>query len=393
MMDVDALLKSPVGEVVRIMVPEPGSTEATVPYWAFVPSPLDHSPTLSLPALNMSTRAAMAVGRLDQAVAHLSNPALLLRPMIRREATSTSALEGTYAEFDEVLEADFLEDRHLSREQREIQNFVRATEVAVEQIKTRPVSRQLIGELQAIIVRGTPGETYDSGDLRQRQVYIGSKNRPVQEARFVPSPPGDLLVDGFSDWEKWINAENDVPIIVKMALGHYQFEVLHPYADGNGRLGRLIAILELIEDRSLANATLNLSPWFEARKQDYMDGLLRVTHTGDFSTWVHFFSEAVLAQAQDAIEIISSLLAFKDETVARLRIAGLRGSALEIAENLIGYPIIDVTTARDMTGRTFEAANQAIARLVERGVLREITGRPMNRLFACDAVLRILNRR
>jgi Fic family protein len=391
--DIAALRHSPVGDLVAITVPEPGSAEATVPYWSFVPSALPSVPQLGMPALDVSTRAAMAVARLDQAVAQLPNPDLLLRPIIRREATATSALEGTYAEFDEVLEADFLEDRYLSGEQREIHNVVRATEVAVEAVKTRPISRRLIGELQSIIVRGTPGETYDAGDLRKRQVYIGPKNRPVQEARFVPCPPGDALVNGFSEWEKWINAENHVPVVVKMALGHYQFETLHPYADGNGRLGRLISILQLIEDRALASPSLNLSPWFEARRDAYVNGLLRATQTGDFNTWIEFFAEGVLAQAKDGVEVIQALLAFRDTTLEQLRAAGLRGSALQIAENLIGYPVIDVATARGMTNRTFEAANQAISRLVEHGVLREVTGRRANRLFVCTPVLAIVNRR
>jgi Fic family protein len=374
------------------MVPELGATEATVPYWAYVPNPLSSQPILSLATMNIATKAAMAVARLDQAIAHLPRPDLLLRPIIRREATSTSALEGTYAEFGEVLEADFLDDRQMSSEQREIHNFVRATEVAIEKIKTLPIGRRLIGELQQIIVRGTDGDTYDAGDLRKRQVYIGPKNRPVQQARFVPTPPGPGLEDGFSEWEKWINAENEVPIVVKMALGHYQFETLHPYADGNGRLGRMIGLLQLMEDGSLATPSLNLSPWFEARKEEYTDGLLRVTHTGKFDPWTQFYASAVLAQAQDGVKTIEALVAFKDETISKLRNAQIRGIALEIAENLIGYPIIDVATARAMTGKTFESANNAIARLVTQGVLREITGRPMNRLFVCSPVLAIINR-
>jgi Fic family protein len=392
MVDVDALKASPIGRAVNILGPEPGGTEATIPYWAYVPDPLPPTPSLELSTLAVATDAAMAIARLDQALAQLPNPSLLLRPIIRREATSTSALEGTYAEFGEVLEADFLDPRQLSGEQREIQNFVRAVDHAVDQLRARPISRKLIGELQQIIVRGTPGETYDAGDLRQRQVYIGPKNRPVQEARFVPCPNGDALVEGFSDWEKWINDCEKVPLVVRLALGHYQFETLHPYADGNGRLGRLIAIMQLLEAKALSSPALNLSPWFEVRRQEYMDGLLRVSHTGDFDSWVRFFSAAVEAQAKDGVQVINELIAFKDATLVRLRKAGLRGSGLQIAENLIGYPVIDVSTARAMTGKTFEAANQAVARLVELGVLREITGRRMNRLFVCRPVFNIVNR-
>lgn len=391
-MNIEKLRASPVGSLHGILVPAPGQTELTQRHWAYIPAPLPAVPSLSLRALNMAATAAMAVARLDQAVSHLPNPALLVRPILRREATSTSALEGTYATFNEVLEADFLDDRQMTYEQREITNFVRATERAVNELVARPISRNLIGDLQAMIVRGTSGDSYDAGDLRQRQVFIGAKSLPVTEARFVPCPPGDALVEGFSDWEKWVNGENDVPIVAKMALAHYQFETLHPYADGNGRLGRLIAILQLMECGALRAPVLNISPWFEVRRDEYMDGLFAVSETGDFDRWVEFFSKGILEQAEDAVRVIDDLLALKEKVVGDLRQKGVRGLALEIAQSLIGYPIIDVATARDMTGKSFMAANQAVARLVAEGVLREATGRKVNRLFVCNPVLKIVSR-
>jgi Fic family protein len=388
--DIDALKDSPIGRLVPIQVPELGSTEATIPYWAYVPNPLGLEFDLSMSTLNLATKAGMAIARLDQAVAHLPNPGLLVRPILRKEAASTSALEGTFAEFDDVLESDFLEDRLLTTEQREIQNVVRATELAMERIKELPIARRLIGELQSVIVMGTTDETYDSGDLRQRQVYIGPKNRPVQDARFIPPPNGALLDEGFDEWEKWINAKNDIPIVIKMALGHYQFETLHPYANGNGRLGRLIGLLQLVEDGSLAYPMLNLSAWFEARRDEYVDGLLRVTRTGDFDTWIRFYAEGVLHQAEKGVSTIDALERFKEQTLSHLRAAKVRGSAITIAASLIGYPIMNVAIARSITGLTFEAANQAIARLVEMGLLEETTGRRVNRLFVCKSVLAIV---
>jgi Fic family protein len=355
-----------------------------------VPNPLALELNFEMSTMNIAAKAAMAIARLDQAVAHLPNPTLLLRPIIRREASSTSALEGTFAEFDAVLEADFLEDRQLTTEQREIQNVVRATELAMERIKELPIGRRLVGELQSVIVRGTADDSYDAGDLRKRQVYIGPKNRPVQEARFIPPPNGDLLEDGFSHWEKWINAESDIPIVIKMALGHYQFETLHPFANGNGRLGRLIGLLQLIEDGTLSYPIMNLSAWLEARRTEYVDGLLTVTRTGDFDTWIRFYASGVLAQAQIGISTINALEKFKEETLARLRAARVRGAAIVIAESLIGYPLMNVSVARTMTGLTFETANNAISKLVEMDVLEEITGRPVNRLFACEPVMSIV---
>jgi Fic family protein len=177
--------------------------------------------------------------------------------------------------------------------------------------------------------------------------------------------------------------------VAKVALAHYQFEALHPYNDGNGRIGRLLAILQLIQDGVVRLPVLNIAPWLEPRRDQYIQSLLDVTLTGDFSPWVEFFSEAVRVQADEGIVTIRELLGVRDEMVKLLRDGGLRGSGLHIAENLIGYPVIDVPTAREMIGKSFEAANQAVLRLVEFGLLREITGRKMNRLFACDRVLRI----
>lgn len=392
-MELDRLGASPIGQLVPIAVPVEGSMEASGKYWAYVPSSLPAVPVVGMAAIDAATKAAMAVARLDQAVSQLPTPDLLIRPIIRREAASTSALEGTYAEFDDILEADFLDDRQMSREQREISNVVRATEVAVKLITTRPISRKLIGELQEIIVRGTDGETYDAGDLRNRQVYIGPKNRPVEEARFVPCPPGDILADGFSNWEKWINAQNNVPVVVKMALGHYQFETLHPYADGNGRLGRLILNLQLFEEQALRWPVLDISSWLEVRRAEYMDGLLNTTCSGDFNPWIEFFSTGVREQAEKGIRNIETLLGFRDELVASVRRRNLRGGALVLAEKMIGYPVMDVRTAQHLTETTFQAANTAISRLVDLGVLRELTGRRVNRLFSCAPVLELLGMR
>lgn len=391
-MDLVSFERSPVGKLVPIVIPSPRPDGNPTRYQAFVPTPLPAEPALSMRSVEVATRAAMAVARLDQAMEQLPNPQLLLRPSIRREAVSTSALEGTYAPFGEVLEADFLEDNQLSAPVREIQNFVRATAEAHRLLKERPISRNVLSRLQQIIVAGTPGDTYEAGDLRQRQVYIGSRGRDISQARFVPTPPGQLLEEGFSDWEKWVNSAEAIPIVVRMALAHYQFETLHPYNDGNGRLGRLIALLQLVEAGVLKTPALNISPWLEAHREDYLDGLLQVSKSGDFSPWVQFFSQAVLEQAEDGVRTIAELIEFRDSTIQQLRKQGIRGVVLQIVENLPGYPVIDVPTARNLTGKTFQAANLAIARLVEAGVLEEITGRKMNRLFVCARLMHIINR-
>ncbi|PZG10632.1 Fic family protein [Micromonospora craterilacus] len=386
-MDLEALRASPLGRLVPISGTDPRVGNWT--YFAFEPAPLPVEPELTLRAVNAASKAAMAVVRLDEALFQLPNPGLLVRPFVRREAVSTSALEGTYAAFDEVLEAEFIEDRHMSADQREAYNYVRATDTAIRLLEKYPLSRTVVGQLQKCIVQGTSGDTYDAGDLRQRLVKIGAPGQPIEESRYVPPPNGQILEEGFSNWEKWINGDSEIPIVAKVAIAHYQFESLHPYNDGNGRVGRLLAILQLIQEGVLRHPILNIAPWFEARRDQYISGLFEVTLTGDFNPWVELFSEAVRSQAEDGILTIRELLNQRDLMVSELREAGFRGSGLHIAENLIGYPIIDVPTVRDMIGRSFEAANQAVARLVDFGLLREITGKKMNRLFVCDRVLRI----
>lgn len=381
-MDVEAVRQSPIGELVPIRGTDP-RTMTPWEYWAYLPSALPQLPHLTPRAISLSAKAGAAVARLDEAVARLPRPEILVRPIIRKEARSTSALEGTYATFEEVLEADFLEDQQMSSEQREVRNFVEATEAAVISIQDCRITRSFLGELQRMIVKGTPGDTPDAGDIRPYQVAIGPKDKPIDEARFVPCPPGDQLEAGVKDWESWIAADSDLLIIAKVAIAHYQFETLHPYGDGNGRLGRLISILQLMKEGELRWAVLNIAPWFEANRDLYQEGLLQLTLTGDFSTWVELFAHAVELQAREGLQKIQELLTLRDQMVATLRAGGLRGSAIEIAEILIGYPVIDVRTASRLINKTFEASNVAIAKLVEHGILQEITGRSQNRLFGC----------
>jgi Fic family protein len=390
MVDVEALRDSPIGKLVPISGTDPRSMKDWE-YWAYLPDQLPTLPHLQPRALALSAKAGSAVARLDEAVAQLPRPEILVRPVIRKEAKSTSALEGTYASFEDVLEADFLDDRQMSSEQREIRNYVEATELACAEIASREITRSFLGQLQQTIVKRTPGDTPDAGDIRPYQVAIGAKNRPIEEARFVPCPPGDQLEAGVDAWEKWVAAYSDLPIIAKVAIAHYQFETLHPYSDGNGRLGRLVSLLQLMHAGELRWPVLNIAPWFETYRDRYQDGLMQVTLSGDFSPWVELFANAVDVQAREGLAKIQDLLALRDQMVGELRGRNLRGSTIEIAEILIGYPVIDVRTASILIHKTFEATNVAIAKLVDHGILEEITGRSQNRLFASYRVAKLIS--
>jgi Fic family protein len=360
-------------------------------HFAFVPAPLPATVPLHPLTIKLMAEAERAVGRLDAAASRLPNPTLLVRPALYREAVSTSALEGTYAPFLDVLEADYIEERERSAEVREVLNYVEAAERGFVLIRELPICLRLIAELQATIVKGTRGDSWDAGRLRSGQVYLGERRLGIEHSRFVP-PPHDTLEAGASEWEKWINAEDDTALLVKAGLGHYQFETLHPFSDGNGRLGRLIVTLQLVQAGALKYPLLNLSSWFEPRKDQYMDLLLAVSQTGKYDSWLQFFLTAVAAQANDAVTRIDDLMQARSDFLDLLRADRAKGVVLEIVEDLIGYPIITPTQAAHLHQVTYPPAARAIERLERLGVLKEITGRSYGRVFACERVMRIIDR-
>lgn len=394
-MDIEAFRTSPAGELVRISGHD-ASLDRDYDHFAFIPRPLPSSVALRSRTFKMVSEADRAIGRLDAAAGRLPNPHLLVRPSLYNEAVSTSALEGTYAPLDAVLEADYVEERQRTAEVREVLNYVQAAMRGIQLIAAKPICLTMLAELQEILVRGTRGDGYDAGQLRRRQVFIGQQHSGIQESRFVPPPPGDALIEGVSDWEKWLHLDedqDDMPLLVKVALAHYQFETLHPFSDGNGRLGRLIVVLQLMESEELQHPVLNLSPWLEPRKDEYKDMLLNVSLTGEYDRWVRFFAEGVKFQAEAAIKQIDRLVEYRNSMLETLRGQRVKGVILEIAEDLIGYPMITPTQAASMHHVTYPPANEALKKLEGYGFVREVTGKSYGRVYAAPQVIDILNAR
>lgn len=389
-MDLEALKKSPIGRVVPISGQD--AHRGRFSYFAYVPAPPPDSVLLSEATFGIVADAAMALGRLDMSADKVPNPMLLVRPALRKEAVSTSALEGTYAPLTEVLEGEVAGREVVSAEAREIINYVEAAELALELLDQRPISVNMLAQLQEVLVAGTRGDAYDAGQLRQRLVLIGPEGTPIDRARFVPPPP-EQIADGMAAWERWIHAESP-HLLVRVAVGHYQFEALHPFSDGNGRLGRLLVVLQLIEAGALKYPLLNIAEWLEPRRQEYQERLLQLSIDGDFDSWVSFFCTAIREQAQASIERVEHLLALRESLLGRVLAAGSRGgTAYRIAEELIGFPIMDVPWVVKRHEVTYQSARDALERLLAVGVMREIrrSGRT-RRLFVCDEVLAELDR-
>jgi cell filamentation protein, protein adenylyltransferase len=386
---VDRFQASPIGRLVPISGHD-GRLGRDFNHFAFVPEPLPTRIALSQATYSLLSEADRALGGLEAKTGLLPNPQLLVRPALTKEAVATSALEGTYAPLEDVLEAEYV--KSAVSEVREVRNYIAAATRGLEIIPKKPICVSVLSELQKILVRGTRGDSYDAGQLRTRQVCIGDEGLPIEDSRFVPPPPGDELIRGMDDWEKWINDDFEMPVLVKAALAHYQFETLHPFSDGNGRLGRLVITLQLMQERVLSFPILNLSIWLEPRRSQYMDHLLNVSATGGLDRWVAFFAEAVKARARAGSETISLLLSVKEELVNQVQSYGYRGSAVTLAGDLIGYPVLDVRQAQRMLGISYQAANSAVGKLEELGILREVSGGNYGRVFRCQRVFDVIAR-
>jgi Fic family protein len=391
-MDAERLLEGRMGRLVPIVGPDP-ATHEMVEGQALLPDPLPGSLTLSTRTWTTVNAATAALARLDGAARLVPKPSLLRRPALRREAQSTSALEGTYAPFADVLAANPDDREHMSAELREVLNFEAMAELAFSWPEDRPLTIGMLGELQRTLVRGTAGELSDAGGLRDRIVVIGAPGCRLEEARFIPPPPGDQLRAGLEDLLAWMEDPPALPTVVQSAMAHYQFECLHPYSDGNGRIGRLLVIVHLLRGALIREPLLVVSPWFEQRRDRYQDALLELSCTGDWDAWIAFFAQGVAASAkesQDKIERLAALQRSLRETVQR---AGKRGAAERLAGDLVGLPFVSRPEVARRYGLTGPGATNAIHTLEELGLLEAAPFRTFRRaqVYRAPAVLEILS--
>ena len=384
-MDADRFRGSPVGDVIPISFTDPRTGEVTN-HFAFNPKPLPAEPLISTRTHKALSEAERELGRLDAQVQALPNPRLLVRPALNREAMSTSALEGTYAPIEEVLAAEHIDDKRKSAEVREILNYTNAALHGFRVIETKPICFSVAADLQKRLVKDTRGDSFDAGQMRQRVVAIGDHGGTIQKARFVPVPHGDLLREGIDAWEKWVNAEDDVPFVARLALSHYQFETLHPFSDGNGRIGRLLIALQLVDAEVLHSPVLNLSTWLEPRRQPYIDHLLQVSEDGNYDRWIEFFALGIKEQAKASARRVARLVNVQAALVDQVLRDGRKGVIVELTRDLIGSPMLSVKDVMNAYGITQPSARQVVLNLVDLGILREITGATWGRLYQCRPV-------
>lgn len=388
---------SSVGTVVPTSGYDPRSGEAFEAD-AYVPDELPVEVELPGPVWMVVSEAMNELGRLDAAASLIRNPQAVTRSATRREAIGTSALEGTYAHLTELFAAEALplteQQADLAPNVREVVNYTRAADAAYGWISERPVTMGMLSALQAEIVRGTESDGPEAGAVRERQVFIGAKHRRVKEARFIPPPPGDQLHVLCERWVEWLASpepRSRMPLIARVALAHYQFETIHPFVDANGRIGRLVAVLQMMREGALRAPVLAVSPWLKDRADEYRDHLLAVSTTGDWAPWVDFFAQAVRAEARSGHDRIMRLLALREEVVGNVRSAMPRARlAVEITDDLIAYPILSVADAHRRYGRSNQANRDAILSLVDLGVLEPYTDERYGRLYWSRRVFQLI---
>lgn len=368
--DVERFANSPIGSLVPISGID-GRFNRPFEHFAYVASPLDHEPQLEAATWHAVTAASRAIARLDQASRLVPNPRMFLRPTLRREAQSTSALEGTFAPLEQVLASDATDEASKSAELREVLNYVEAATMAYDAIEQgRPINVGLIETVHAVLVRGTDADTDQAGRVRTTQVAIGSSTGAIEDARFVPMPAGTQLNVAVQDLARWISAApGDRDPIVAAAMAHYQFETLHPFNDGNGRIGRLMVVLQFMVDKLIGEPLLSVSPWFEARRTEYQDRLAAVSASGAWDEWIRFFAEGVTSSADDVALRVDRMLAVQARYVQILQDENARGVIRDIVDALIADQVITVSMMSDRFGKTAPAISQALQKLVEYGIL------------------------
>ncbi|MGQ4599210.1 Fic/DOC family N-terminal domain-containing protein [Nocardia sp. R6R-6] len=385
---------SPTGALVPISGTDPRWGEWS--HVAFVPDPLPEvTPELSVRTFNAVAKARAALAALDASARHLPNPALLRQPALRQEAQSTSALEGTFAPLEDVLGVD-TDEQPADAAMREVFNYVIAADQAFNWVTDgRPLTVGMLESLQGILVGGTAADTGQAGRIRTSQVVIGShRGARVHDARFIPSPPGIGLEGRVRDCIEWVMRSNDaIDPLVMAGMAHYQFETLHPFNDGNGRIGRLLIVLQLHRSGVLSEPTLTVSPWFEARRAEYYDRLLAVSATGDWDGWIRFFAEGVAASANATATQLTDLIRVQNDLKARVRAAGLRAeNAMRLIDYALAQPIFTVRNVERHLGVTYTRANALVGQLVDAGTLRQHGDSSYGRRFTAPEVLAILLR-
>src|SRR5690625_1278153 len=365
-------------------------------YRAFIPAPLPPKPPIRLTGSLQAllSQADRALGRLDGSIQILPNPDLFVFMYVRKEAVLSSQIEGTQSSLQDLLaaEAEVFEHNNLPRDVDEVVNYVAAMNYGLAKLHELPVSVRLIREIHGKLLQGVRGGDLTPGELRRSQNWIGPAGCALADATFVPPPPHEVP-QTLSDLENFLHARDDIPALVKIGLAHAQFETIHPFLDGNGRVGRLLITFLLCERNILTKPVLYLSHYFKRHRQEYYEWLQATRDNGDWEEWLSFFFRGVTEVSKEATETARRILLLRerDRESITANLGRSAGNGHRVLEALYYRPIMTVADVQELIGTTYQAANTLVRRLEELGVLEEITGYARNRRYRYGAYVRLFS--
>jgi len=361
-------------------------------YWAYVPNPLEPLLDLDVHLVRKLAEAERSLGELAGVARTLPNPHLLIGPFLRREAVLSSRIEGTRASLSDLLffEAAQLREKEVP-DVREVSNYVTAMEYGLRRLSELPISLRLIREIHEKLMAGVRGEHKTPGEFRRSQNWIGPSGCTLLDATYVP-PPVPEMKEALDSLEKYLHTRSKYPSLIRLALIHYQFEAIHPFLDGNGRVGRLLTTLLLCAEGLLPQPLLYLSAYFERHREKYYDFLLAVSRRGNWNQWVLFFLDAVATQSGDAIQRSDQLLALWQKYRERMQVARASALLLQLVDELFAYPVITNRIISEKLSITPRSAQMNIEKLISSEILQEATGKQRNRVYVVPGIISIIDR-
>jgi len=359
-------------------------------YFAFTPKPLP-------PTINFDQKLALAISKAERTVGKLSgvglqllNANLLIMPYLRKEALSSSRIEGTRISLSDLLLSEAKGTEEQMPDALEVANYIRAVNFALEKIKDEPIDLELIKEIHRILMQGVRGKDKSPGQYRQIQNWIGPPNCKVQEANFVPPGPKEIipLMEGMINY---LNQDDGMPLLLKCALMHYQFETIHPFSDGNGRIGRALITLYLCKKKIIIKPLLYISGYFEAHKREYTSLLLKTNKDGKFEEWIFFFLEALMIQSEDALQRAIKIQELREEYRKKTQRQSQSNNLLKLIDELFKNPYVRITTIETLLGVTYPTAKRLVETLVTLNILKPNDSSQRNKIYFAHEIFDIIN--
>lgn len=362
-------------------------------YEAFIPSPLPPKPPVRISGKLqvLLSDATLALGRLDGSIHTLPNADLFVLMYVRKEAVLSSQIEGTQSSLQDVLAAEAkILDPAAPRDVDEVLNYISAMNYGMRRLKEIPVSVRLIKELHEKLMHGVRGSHLTPGETRRSQNWIGPGGASLKDSLFIPPPPTEIPA-ALGDLEKFLHADVGLPLLIQIGLAHAQFETIHPFLDGNGRVGRLLITFLLRQRDVLQKPVLYLSHFLKRHRQEYYERLQATRDQGDWEGWLEFFLRGVAEVSGEATETARKILALRESHRAAIteNLGRAAANGHRVLETLYKSPITDVKKVGEIGHTSFAAANELVKKMVGIGVLKEMTGQRRNRSFRYDAYIEL----